>query len=116
MQVHKLEMLVVDHDGIGDREIVAVLENQKFPNWCISPKVMKIETEEVEWSDDHPLNKKAEQAVAFQALFGSNVKAAAQRIVDYLRESDLRPQSLTELCALEGVRLAYLVLGKEPPP
>ena len=58
MKVYKVELLIVDHDNVGGAGIVEVLENQKYPNYCISPNVMDVESAEIgEWSDDHPLNK-----------------------------------------------------------
>lgn len=56
VKVHKVELLVVDMDGLGAEEVGEVLENARYPNHCIGPTVQAIETREVEWSDDHPLN------------------------------------------------------------
>ena len=70
-QVHKLTVMVIDHDGLGGTEVRDVLESQRFPNDCISPCVMLVDTREVEWSDDHPLNKTDTQDAAFDELFKS---------------------------------------------
>lgn len=59
----------MDHDDVGDRGVVEVLENQKFPNWCISPKVMKIDTRQVRWTDAHPLNRRDTQEAEYLRLF-----------------------------------------------
>lgn len=57
MEVHKVVVLIIDHDEIGSEEVKAVIENVRYPNRCISPEVSKIETAEIgEWRDDHPLN------------------------------------------------------------
>ena len=56
VDVHKVTLLIVDHDGVGANEVSDLIEMQKFPNWCISPNVMDIQTRQIEWSDDHPLN------------------------------------------------------------
>lgn len=69
MKVHKVEVLIVDHDDIGSEEVRVVLENQKYPNWCMSPIVQAIETREVKWSDDHPLNRRETADAAYRALF-----------------------------------------------
>jgi hypothetical protein len=68
-KVHKITLLIVDHDGLGAKEIINVLEGQRYPNHCIVPDVMRVESREVEWSDAHPLNQRATQAEAFLALF-----------------------------------------------
>lgn len=68
-KIHKVTLLVVDHDGIGADEVVTVLENSRYPNHCMSPDVMAIETREVEWSDDHPLNQRDTMEAAFDELF-----------------------------------------------
>jgi hypothetical protein len=69
MKVHKVTLMVVDHDRIGQEEVITVLEHNRYPNHCMSPVVMEVETRDVEWSDDHPLNKTATQAAAFDELF-----------------------------------------------
>lgn len=70
MQVHKIEILVIDTDEVGAEEIKNVLENTRYPNWCIAPDVKKIETKEIgEWSDDHPLNKTATADDFYKQLF-----------------------------------------------
>lgn len=57
MKAYKLELLIVDHDRLGGKAIVETLENQKYPNYCIAPRVMRIEERDVGlWTDDHPLN------------------------------------------------------------
>lgn len=57
MNVYSIEIMIVDHDKVGAAEITVILENTNYPNWCISPKVMKIKSKDIgEWSDDNPLN------------------------------------------------------------
>ncbi len=57
MKVHKIVLMVIDHDEVGKQGIVNVIEDQNYPNMCILPSVMDIETKDIgEWSDDHPLN------------------------------------------------------------
>lgn len=69
MKVHKVTLLIVDSDSVGSDEVLTVLENTRYPNDCIMPRVMVIETAEVEWSDDHPLNRTGTQQEAFEKLF-----------------------------------------------
>jgi hypothetical protein len=71
VKVYKVTLLVVDHDRLGEEELRGVIERTKYPNRCISPSVMGVQTREVEWSDDHPLNLLDRQERAFVDLFGS---------------------------------------------
>lgn len=58
MKVHKVTLIILDFDDIGKEEIESVIENTHYPNRCINPEVVNIETVEIgEWSDDHPLNQ-----------------------------------------------------------
>lgn len=69
-KVHKITLLVVDHDDLGQEEAKDVLENQRYPNHCMYPQVMDIETVEVDWHDDHPLNFGNKTKEEFERLFG----------------------------------------------
>ena len=72
MKAYKLEVLIIDFDELGADEIVAVLENVKYPNHCISPDVKKIEITDIgEWNDNHPLNKSTADD-AYEQLQWSN--------------------------------------------
>lgn len=70
-QVHRVTLLIVDHDRIGSEEVITVLENTTYPNRCIYPSVMDIQTVAVEWSDDHPLNKESTRDSHAKYLFES---------------------------------------------
>lgn len=71
MKAYKLEVLVIDHDGIGGEEIRDVLENTRYPNRCISPDVKNIIEKDIgEWDDDHPLNLHSKQDQAYREIFG----------------------------------------------
>ena len=74
MKVHRVVLLIVDTDKLGADDVRDVIENSHYPNHCIAPSVMSIETGEVEWSDEHPLNQRDTQAAAFCALFPSERK------------------------------------------
>jgi len=70
MKAYKLEVLIIDHDNLGGEEIANVIQNQKYPNWCISPSVMEITEKDIgAWHDDHPLNKKNTVAIEYVKLF-----------------------------------------------
>lgn len=61
--------MVLDFDGIADR-IPDVIEDVRYPNHCLSPKVMTTEEADIgEWTDDHPLNNRTTQYVEFERLF-----------------------------------------------
>lgn len=69
-RVYKIELLVVDHDGLGESNLTDVIEHARYPNWCISPVVMAINSHEVEWDDNHPLNNRTTMRDAYDDLFG----------------------------------------------
>lgn len=70
MQVHKVTICIVDHDRLGAEEIQEVIENESWPNDCINPQVVSVETREIgEWSDDNPLNNNRTFLSTFDKLF-----------------------------------------------
>lgn len=78
MEAHKVTLTILDLDEIGAEEIKIVIENTHYPNRCISPEVVSIETVDVgEWSDDHPLNNTKTAAAEWRRLFPS-LQAAEQ--------------------------------------
>lgn len=68
-QVHKIVLMVVDHDRIGAERVKQVLEDTHYPNHCIAPTVMDIQSKEVSWSDNHALNQTSLMHQAFARLF-----------------------------------------------
>lgn len=68
-KIHKITLLVVDHDGLSADQVREVLEGTRYPNHCIAPRVMGSKTREVEWSDEHPLNSRDTQAAELKAMF-----------------------------------------------
>ena len=71
MKVFKVELMIIDFDELGEQAIIDVLENTKYPNRAVTPSVKHIESREVEWSDEHPLNKFTGQNKAYEELFAS---------------------------------------------
>lgn len=68
-QVHKITLLVVDHDHLGIAGVANALENERFPNRCIVPQVMGAETVEIDYTDKHPLNNHRTRYEEFRRLF-----------------------------------------------
>jgi len=57
VKVHKIELYVVDFDEVGATGTKETIENAMFPNDCISPNVIDVQTVDIgEWHDAHPLN------------------------------------------------------------
>lgn len=57
MKAYKVELLIIDHDGLGEKGIREELENTEFANHCMHPTVMKVTPKDIgRWDDDHPLN------------------------------------------------------------
>ena len=70
MKAYKLEVLVVDFDEVGSNGIVDVLENTKYPNYCIDPQVQDIMEADIgEWSDEHPFNQRDKCSEEFKRIF-----------------------------------------------
>lgn len=73
MKIYKVTLSILDFDELGEDEIQSTIENIKYPNWCISPKVMSCEGKEIgEWSDDHVLNISATHKEEFNRLFNKD--------------------------------------------
>jgi len=70
MKAYELTIKIIDLDEIGAAEIKDVLENTRYPNHCISPRVLSIQEADVgEWSDDHPLNRPTTTDAEWGRLF-----------------------------------------------
>lgn len=69
MKVHKIEIMVIDFEEVGIKGIKEMMEEVKYPNYCINPRVMNVETADIEWSDEHPLNKKDKIHIEYKRLF-----------------------------------------------
>ncbi len=75
MNAYKIEILVIDHDELGEEELKTVIENTRYPNRCISPDVKKIEARDIGvWHDEHPLNLHATADAEYQRLFTAEPK------------------------------------------
>lgn len=71
MKAYLVKLLIIDFDGLGPTEIANTLENQKYPNRCISPSVKAIDERDIgEWTDDHPLNHSGTAGEEYKRLFG----------------------------------------------
>ena len=72
MEVHKITLIIIDHDEVGGPVIKEILEKTKYPNYCIEPEVRSIETVDIgEWFDDHSLNSIALHDEAIEKIFPS---------------------------------------------
>lgn len=73
MEIHKIVLTVLDMDGLGAEEVKNVIENTRYPNHCIAPNVIDVQTRDVgEWSDDHPLNKYDTAPAEIARLFNAS--------------------------------------------
>jgi hypothetical protein len=71
VHVYKIEVLVIDFDGLGLKGVQEAIEDTHYPNRCISPKVKAVDIRQVEWSDEHPLNRRDTADAEYQRLFGT---------------------------------------------
>lgn len=73
MRAYKVELLILDFDELGPEGISDTIENSRYPNDCIGPSVMEIESRDIgEWSDDNPLNRRDLAKAEYQRLFGKH--------------------------------------------
>ena len=76
MKVYKVELMVLDFDGIGAEGIKDEIENTKYGNRCISPEVKGCEERDIgEWDDDHPFNHRDKSDAEYRRLFTPNATA-----------------------------------------
>lgn len=72
MKAHKVILTIIDFDEVGADDIKIIIEDTRYPNRCISPEVVSIETVDIgEWDDDHPLNSNATAPQEWRRLFPS---------------------------------------------
>lgn len=70
MKAYKIEILIIDFEGIGEDSIRSEIENANYANDCISPMVMNSAVADIgTWSDEHPLNKINTSAAEYARLF-----------------------------------------------
>jgi hypothetical protein len=64
-KVYKIELLVIDHEDLGEESIKDEVERSKY----LCSSVQNMICVDVDWSDDHPLNKAVTSTKAYQDLF-----------------------------------------------
>ena len=70
MKAYEITLSILDFDELGFEEIKVVIENIKYPNHCIAPKVIAHREADIgEWSDDHLLNKRSTSGDEWARLF-----------------------------------------------
>ena len=71
MKAYKIEILVIDFDGLGKDGIEQEINNVRYPNDCLSLDFKNIIEKDIgEWHDDHPLNKRDTCDSEYLKLFG----------------------------------------------
>lgn len=69
MKFYKLEVYVFDFEGIGPSDIISDVEDTPY----FATKVMKSESVDIDWTDDHELNKTSNVDV-YRKYFGTELK------------------------------------------
>jgi len=68
---YKVEVLVIDHDGLGEQGIIDEMENVRYPNHCMNPEVKSVVGVDLgEWDDDLPINSRTKSDAEYKRLFG----------------------------------------------
>lgn len=74
MNAYLLAVLVIDHDQMSVDAVADTIEDQKYPNRCIYPYVLGREVYNIgEWDDDHPLNQRDTDVLAWLKANGRKV-------------------------------------------
>lgn len=69
MKAYKVEILIIDFDEVGDG-IKELIENARYPNYCINPQVKSIVEADIgEWYDEHPLNQHSTAEEEYLRIF-----------------------------------------------
>ena len=70
MKAYKIEILVIDFDGLSEEGILREIENARYANDCITPQVKEITCRDIgQWTDDHPLNKQVTSEEEYRRIF-----------------------------------------------
>ena len=78
MKAYKIEVLILDFDNLGADGIKEEIENARYSNHCIAPKIKQCEERDIgTWSDDHPLNNRLTEGAEYYRLF--NERATPER-------------------------------------
>ena len=77
MKIAKVTLIVLDHEGFGKQENVALLEQQKY----LTTRVADYEETDIgEWYDEHPLNQMGD--VDITPYFESQARELRQENTD----------------------------------
>lgn len=77
MKAYRIELLVIDFDGLGADGVRSAIENTSYANDCISPSVVTVDERDIgEWSDDNPLNNRNTADAEFRRLFSAPAAGA----------------------------------------
>jgi hypothetical protein len=65
MKVYKIELLVIDHENMGEDLIREELELCPY----VYPSIMHLDSQDVDWTDEHPLNSHHDCSAEYEKLF-----------------------------------------------
>ena len=70
MKAYKVTVLVIGDDELEESGIREEMENVRYPNHCMYPRIMEIEEADIgEWTDEHPLNQRDTKQAEFEKIF-----------------------------------------------
>lgn len=69
MKVYKIELSIIDFDNLGPDGIKHALEDTRYPNDCIGPLIVSMDSRDIEWTDEHLLNNIDTWKTEFTKLF-----------------------------------------------
>lgn len=66
MKAYKIELLIIDHDNVGEEEIRGIIGNVRY----LYPLIKSVEVRDIgDWSDEHPLTQRDTADAEYRALF-----------------------------------------------
>ena len=70
MNAYRVVLYVLDFYGLGAEGVKTELQETRYANDCISPKVIDVQTRKIgKWSDGHVFNNRYTAKAAVEALF-----------------------------------------------
>ena len=66
MKAYKYEIVIIDHEEVGQEEIIGILKSSRHINPII---LSQGEAEIGQWSDEHPANKRESFKDFFERIF-----------------------------------------------
>lgn len=95
--VLRVVLCIVNHDRLGNDEIIRSLEDAHYPNRCIYPSVESIEHRLIDYTDDHPINSAEKSSAEFERLFAKDETVSNMPGYETLTETTTTTETTVEI-------------------